>query len=66
MHYDLPIAGEFIARSFIQTPDAWTHFVRMMTRKGKARIAVAAVLEYQGLQAGRLHGEFVALSGSGD
>jgi len=65
MHYDLPIAGDFSARSFIATPDAWPQFLRMLARKGRARIAVAAVLEYRGVQAGRLHGEFVALGGSG-
>jgi thioesterase domain-containing protein len=64
MHYDVPIGGNFTARSFIETPDAWAHFTHMLARKGKARIAVAAVLEYQGVQAGRLHGEFVALGGS--
>ncbi|HTH44247.1 MAG TPA: YiiD C-terminal domain-containing protein [Oxalicibacterium sp.] len=64
MHYDMPISGNFIARSLIETPDAWTHFTRMLARKGKARIAVAAVLEYQGVQAGHLQGEFVALGGS--
>jgi thioesterase domain-containing protein len=64
MHYDLPIAGDFTARSFIAAPDAWPQFVRMLERKGKARIAVDAVLEYEGVQSGRLQGEFVALAGS--
>jgi thioesterase domain-containing protein len=64
MHYDLPVAGDVSARSFIATPEAWPHFIRMLTRKGKARIVVDAVLEYEGVQAGRLQGEFVALAGS--
>jgi thioesterase domain-containing protein len=63
MHYDLPIAGDFTARSFIEAPEAWPQFVRMLARKGKARIVVDAVLEYGGVQAGRLRGEFVALGG---
>lgn len=66
MHYDLPIAGDFTARSMIETADAWPHFLRMLTRKGRARIAVAAVLEYQSVQVGRLHGEFVAFAGTTD
>lgn len=65
MHYDLPIADDFTARAFIDTPDAWPQFIRTLARKGKARIAVAAVLECQGVQAGRLRGEFVALGGTG-
>jgi thioesterase domain-containing protein len=64
MHYDLPIAGDFTARAFIEEPEAWQHFVRMLTRKGKGRIELAAVLEYQDVPAGRLQGEFVALGGT--
>ncbi|HWU97986.1 MAG TPA: thioesterase domain-containing protein [Oxalicibacterium sp.] len=66
MHYDLPIAGDFTARAFIEQEDDWRHFIRMLTRKGKARISVSSVLEYNGAQAGRLTGEFVALAGATD
>jgi thioesterase domain-containing protein len=66
MHYDLPVAGEFTARAFIGQKDAWQYFVRMLTRKGKARITVSSVLEYDGKQVGRLSGEFVALAGAAD
>lgn len=66
MHYDLPVAGDFIARAFIEQEDSWQHFIRMLTRKGKARITVSSVLEYNGMQAGRLSGEFVALAGAND
>lgn len=62
MDYALPITGDFRARSFV--PDeaqAWPAFLRMLTRKGRARIAVAAVLEQGGREVGRLEGEFVAL-----
>jgi hypothetical protein len=34
----------------------------MLMRKGKGRIAVSAVLEQAGGQAGRFRGEFVALA----
>ncbi len=61
MEYELPIQGEFFARSFLETPDQWPSFVRLLARRGKARISVVSVLEYQGQPAGRFNGEFVAL-----
>ena len=61
MSYELPIAGTFTARSSLAQPQEWASFTRMLTRKGKARIEVSAVLEYGGQVAGRFSGEFVAL-----
>lgn len=66
MHYDLPIAGDFIARARLAEGEDWPRFMRMLERRGKARIGVASVLEYAGSPAGRLHGEFVALAGATD
>jgi thioesterase domain-containing protein len=62
MHYDLPITGAFTARSFIRTAAAWESFTRMLERKGRARLTVSCVLEYDGQAAARLEGEFVAMS----
>ena len=59
--YDLPIEGAFTARSFLGKPAEWEQFVKTLTRKGRARIAVSAALEYSGHIAGRFEGEFVAL-----
>jgi len=64
MDYELPIEGDFTARSSIDEPGAWDSFMRMLTRKGRARIGVSSVLEYEGQVAGRLVGEFVAMSSS--
>lgn len=61
MEYELPIVGEFTARSSIVDDRDWQLFMRMLTRKGKARITVSSVLEYAGQVVGRLTGEFVAL-----
>lgn len=61
MRYDLPISGTFTARSFITAETSWEAFIRMLTRKGRARIAVTSVLEYAGEVVGQLDGEFVAL-----
>ncbi|QNP61265.1 YiiD C-terminal domain-containing protein [Paenacidovorax monticola] len=60
--YEQPIAGAFLARSALLEPQQWPQFTRMLARKGKARIAVASVLSGEdGVPAGRLVGEFVAL-----
>lgn len=61
MDYTAPVVGEFTARSFFEDPDAWQRFVAILKRRGRARIALGAVLEADGGEAGRLHGEFVAL-----
>lgn len=61
MSYEKPITGAFTARSFLADADAWEGFTRMLARKGRARIGVAAILEQDGRPAGRFDGEFVAL-----
>jgi thioesterase domain-containing protein len=61
MSYELPIDGTFSARSALAQPEDWAGFTRMLARKGKARITVSAVLEYDDQVAGRFSGEFVAL-----
>ena len=61
MDYERPVAGDFSARSFLEPPADWQRFVDMLDHVGMARIAVAAVLEYDGRPAGRFAGEFVAL-----
>lgn len=65
MQYALPIAGAFTARARIAEAADWQRFVQTFERKGRARIAVTAVLEYAGRQAGELQGEFVALQPDG-
>lgn len=64
MEYEQPITGEFHARSCLEHPEAWRRFTAMLARRGKARIRVSAVLEYQGRRVGALAGEFVALRGA--
>lgn len=62
MEYQLPIAGSFTARSYLEPDADWLRFLRTLARKGRARISVSSVLEFQGQQAGKLRGEFVALA----
>ncbi|HDS01486.1 MAG TPA: thioesterase [candidate division Zixibacteria bacterium] len=66
MDYDLPIDGTFTARASVDQVSDWSRFVRMLSRRGKARVAVASVLEYNGQVAGRFSGEFVAFGGNRD
>lgn len=59
MEYLQPIHGEFSARAGLDASE-WPTFTRMLTRKGKARIAVTSVLECANETVGRFQGEFVA------
>jgi thioesterase domain-containing protein len=63
MEYERPMDGDFTARAALMQPHKWHAFTAMLARKGRARIAVAAVLAQGGQPAGRLSGEFVALRG---
>ena len=65
MDYVAPISGTFTARSYFEADANWDGFLRMLARKGRARISVGAVLEFEGSVAGRLTGEFVALGAGG-
>jgi len=60
MEYLLPVQGDFTARARIADEEAWRHFRRVLDRRGKSRIAVAATLECNGAVAGQLAGTFVA------
>lgn len=60
--YERPIASAFSALASLATGEAWKPFVQLLQRRGKARIAVHAKLEYDGAIAARFEGEFVALS----
>jgi thioesterase domain-containing protein len=62
MEYLRPMAGEFTARSALAEPDAWQRFIRMLARKGLARVTVTAELEFAGEVSGRFSGEFVAFA----
>lgn len=59
--YRLPIAGDFTARAFLSDAGDWDRFRRLLERRGRGRIAVAAVVEHDGDAAARFTGEFVAL-----
>lgn len=60
MEYLAPISGDFTATATLDPDGSWDGFLKMLTRRGIARITVGAELHYQGKVAGRLSGEFVA------
>lgn len=61
MEYSLPIVGMFSATAKLTTPEDWPTFLLTLSRKGRARITVSSALEFNGAQAGKFSGEFVAL-----
>lgn len=61
MSFETPVHGEFTATSAFAGESEWPAFLRMLTRRGKGRIAVTAQVDCSGGIAGRFSGEFVAL-----
>lgn len=61
MEFERPIWGDFTARSSLERSADWQRFTRLLARKGKARMAVAVILEHAGQVVGRFRGDFVAL-----
>lgn len=64
MDYERPIRGEFTARATLEDPARWPQFTTMLTRKGKARVTVLAVLEHLDQVVGKFSGQFVAFGAS--
>jgi thioesterase domain-containing protein len=60
MEYDRPISGTFTATSSLADTSAWPTFLKMLTRKKRARIEVQSILTYEDDAVGRLKGKFVA------
>lgn len=61
MEYEQPILGDFTAHATLAEVASWNSFVRMLDRKGKARIAISSVLHQADQRVGKFTGEFVAL-----
>jgi thioesterase domain-containing protein len=62
IEYSKPILGDFSASATLKEPAKWPLFLRMLERRGRARIAVESALLYEGQAAGTFEGEFVAFS----
>ncbi|POH30210.1 MULTISPECIES: YiiD C-terminal domain-containing protein [Sinorhizobium] len=61
MDYLRPIDGSFSARSRLEDSHQWPGFLRLLERRGRARLTVTAELMAEGEVAGTFSGEFVAL-----
>jgi thioesterase domain-containing protein len=62
LEYSAPIRGDFVARSALADPGRWSGFLRLLARRGAARMEVRSVLECEGAAVGAFSGEFVALA----
>jgi thioesterase domain-containing protein len=60
MSYNQPIHGAFTARALLAQPDQWPRFLRLLTRRGRARISIASTLDCAGERVGFFTGDFVA------
>lgn len=60
MDYDQPITSAFTATSALADATAWPLFMKMLVRKGRARIVAISVVTCEGGVGGRFEGEFVA------
>lgn len=65
MSYERAIVGHFTAHAQAPAAEQWMAFLRMLERKGRARIAVSSTLRFDGQDAGHFEGEFVALGAAG-
>jgi hypothetical protein len=62
MTYDRPVDGAFTARAFLEPATDWPRFLEMLGRYGMSRISAVAEISQAGAVAGRMEGEFAALS----
>lgn len=64
MRYDEPILGRFEASASLIDENDWPRFIKLLLRRGKARIEVQSILNYDNKVAGSLTGSFVAVLSS--
>jgi thioesterase domain-containing protein len=60
MDYDTPIESDFTATATLADEAAWPLFLKMLARRGRARIVAQSVVRCGGAVGGRFEGEFVA------
>jgi thioesterase domain-containing protein len=63
--YTAPMLGEFTASASLVEAASWDRFLRLLERRGRARIRVGVALRSGGVEAARLEGDFVAIDVDG-
>ncbi|PJI40236.1 MAG: thioesterase [Ferrovibrio sp.] len=58
--YDAPIESDFTATATLADIAAWPGFLKLLARKGRARIVVQSIVRCGDIVGGRFEGEFVA------
>lgn len=61
VEYERALTDAFTARAALASADDWPRFLHTLSRRGRARIEVEAVLAQGGVPAGHFSGTFVAL-----
>lgn len=61
MEYEQPIPGDFDAVCRFSDELAWERFQRMLVRRGRGRLTLAAHLVYNAQRMARFEGDFVGL-----
>lgn len=62
MDFRRPIDGTLAARAQLAQPAEWPKFLRLLARRGRARITVASTLEYAATAAAAFSGDFVVIN----
>jgi thioesterase domain-containing protein len=61
VEYDAPMLGTFTARSRLSDADQWERFIRVLERRGRARVQITCSLESEDSVSGSFDGTFVAI-----
>lgn len=61
MEYEHPIEGNFSAECGPPDPQAWSRFLRILERRGMARITLEARVLFGSTVAGRFQGDYVVM-----
>jgi len=61
LDFEAPVVGEFSAVASVPEGDAWARFLRGLTRRRRARIAIPCAIRSGGRIAGRHEGVYAAL-----
>ncbi len=61
MEYLRPITGFFTATAFLSPATDWEKFLLALSKRGRGRLSIEALVEFDGKTCARFEGDFVAL-----